>query len=388
MSTSRSTTSTLTYTLKKYSRSYPNTGAGSSSQAPSGSEWQHFTNPVLRLSLDITKSAPSGILEAVKLRIVWIMNNGGDSMDVDQSEVVLENLDLYAFSSMTGAHRMSSPPLKAVFRDSVVGIRYLHSRSGGLGSGQAFRRFQVNFLDPTSASQFIDSIRAVCPCQSQDGANGPSLARNATAAVQPGREAAPSPSTSFTKPVNPSLTRASTTFASNTSNTAPQPYSLVPVGPSVMDIHSSDTFIQSSSLNFTTSSSRPASAASMQSTQRPDARLQHMASHLSDPPLESSLPPSSIPPASLMPPPPPPLTRTHSAQPTSSAAEPSYAYEPDSLRSSILSALQKDRNLYDMSRAELEVLVGQVVREPGFEQLVQTLGTIWDAKGFCAQSSA
>lgn len=73
-------------------------------------------------------------------------------MDVDQSEVVLvrmlriyahiwltlvqENLDLYAFSTVAGAHRMSSPPLKAVFRESVVGIRYLHTRSGGASSNQ------------------------------------------------------------------------------------------------------------------------------------------------------------------------------------------------------------------------------------------------------------
>ncbi|VDC01646.1 unnamed protein product [Peniophora sp. CBMAI 1063] len=384
MSTSRSTTSTLTYTLKKYSRSYPNSGSVSSSQAPAGSEWQHFTNPVLRLSLDTTKSAPSGILEAVKLRIIWIMNSGDESMDVDQSEVVLENLDLYAFSTMPGAHRMSSPPLKAVFRDLVVGLRYLYPRGGGMSSNQTFRRFQVNFHDHASASQFIDSIRAVCPCQSQDGTAGSSLARNATAVGSTGRPVVPTSDIGFSKPSAPfSRTLTTAVLSPNT-----QSHSLGREGSSGFDIRSSDHFIPSSSLNFTTSSSRPASAASMQSTQGLQTRQQPMFAHSSNPLPESPLPPSSIPSASLMPPPPPPLTSMNSPQLPASAPDLSSANDSESLHDSVLSMLQKDRKLYDMSRAELEVLVGQVLREPGFEKLVQTLGTIWDARGFLGRSSA
>jgi len=50
-------------------------------------EWQHFVNPVIMLVLDIKKTT-YGVLESVRLRILWYMSSGPDAMDVDQSEVV------------------------------------------------------------------------------------------------------------------------------------------------------------------------------------------------------------------------------------------------------------------------------------------------------------
>lgn len=79
-----STTTTTTYDLLKYSKSYDN------SEKP-GSEWQHFVNPVIKLLLDVKKS-PKGELTSVRLRIIWIMSNGNDSMDVDNREVVFVSL--------------------------------------------------------------------------------------------------------------------------------------------------------------------------------------------------------------------------------------------------------------------------------------------------------
>lgn len=92
---SLSTTSTATYVLLKYSRSYPPpsqlTGPSqqSQSQQPSGEDWQHFTNPVIKLTLDIKKRA-TGELDAYRLRIVWSLNGTAepDAMDVDQRDVV------------------------------------------------------------------------------------------------------------------------------------------------------------------------------------------------------------------------------------------------------------------------------------------------------------
>jgi len=70
-------TTTAIYILAKYSRSYGN----------GDSEWQHYVNPVIKLVLD-TKKSPKGELTSVRLRILWIMNAGSESMELDQREVV------------------------------------------------------------------------------------------------------------------------------------------------------------------------------------------------------------------------------------------------------------------------------------------------------------
>jgi hypothetical protein len=84
-------TGTSTYILSKYSRSYPTkrTINRVQTQSQTGpetmSEWQHFTNPVIRLVLDVTTSSSSEI-ESVRLRIMWQMNsdieNGSNNSDV------------------------------------------------------------------------------------------------------------------------------------------------------------------------------------------------------------------------------------------------------------------------------------------------------------------
>ncbi|KAJ3880541.1 hypothetical protein F5051DRAFT_323688, partial [Lentinula edodes] len=124
---SHSTTTTATYTLVKYSRSYPN------SAQDANSEWQHYTKPTLKLILDVKKSLTTGELESVFLRIVWSMEN---SYAQDQSEVSFvskfsqkENFDLLSFSSFSTRQtdrQQGGLPLKAVYRDSVVGIRYIN----------------------------------------------------------------------------------------------------------------------------------------------------------------------------------------------------------------------------------------------------------------------
>ena|SRR5882762_7835437 len=85
-----STTSTGSYTLTKYSRSYPPSSAAQSTQiacSVNDLEWQHFVNPVMTLVLDIKKSTYD-VLESVRLRILWYMSSGPDAMDIDQSQVV------------------------------------------------------------------------------------------------------------------------------------------------------------------------------------------------------------------------------------------------------------------------------------------------------------
>jgi len=52
--------------------------------------------------------------------------------------------------------------LKAVYRDTVVGIRYLHLRDI---TAPVHRRFQITFLSSSAALEFIDAIRTICPCK-------------------------------------------------------------------------------------------------------------------------------------------------------------------------------------------------------------------------------
>lgn len=79
---SLSTTSTTAYVLAKYSRAY---ASASKTQEPDA-EWQHFTNPIIRLVLDMRKES-SGELESYRCRVLWALNAGDDAMDVDQNEV-------------------------------------------------------------------------------------------------------------------------------------------------------------------------------------------------------------------------------------------------------------------------------------------------------------
>ncbi|PSS38034.1 hypothetical protein PHLCEN_2v119 [Hermanssonia centrifuga] len=85
---SLSTTETTVYVLTKYSRAYPSSTSGAQD---ANAEWQHFTNPVIRLVLDMKKDSRSD-LESYRVRILWSINSGQDSMDLDQHEVVFVSL--------------------------------------------------------------------------------------------------------------------------------------------------------------------------------------------------------------------------------------------------------------------------------------------------------
>ena len=85
---SRSTTGTSSYILSKYSRSYPTKSKRTVNKAqtqtqvgPETSEWLHFTNPVIRLVLDV-KTSSSAEIESVRLRIMWQIENDSNSSAV------------------------------------------------------------------------------------------------------------------------------------------------------------------------------------------------------------------------------------------------------------------------------------------------------------------
>lgn len=210
---SLSTTSTAVYILSKYSRAHQSSTA--SGTQDENAEWQHFTNPVIRLVLDIKKSS-NGELESYRVRILWSINaaRGPDSMDVDQQEVCFvsicfvyalcrgthgeqEDLDLLAFSSEPlHAQKQSMAvhglPLRAVYREGVVGIRYQHPRvvpAGGIPVriySTCSPKFELNALsvprkelssppdelpDSHGCSQFCGRHPSCLPVQSEPAAS-------------------------------------------------------------------------------------------------------------------------------------------------------------------------------------------------------------------------
>ncbi|KAI0762122.1 hypothetical protein BD413DRAFT_484914 [Trametes elegans] len=220
-----STVTTATYELVKYSRAYNHT-PGTLPEHPE-LQWQHFANPVIRMTMDSKKST-SGGLESYRLRIVWNFNSELNSMDVDQREVVFEDLDLVSYSSLPTTQAPQGMPLKAVYQGSTVGLRYQHPRVTPPGAVPQYRRFQVAFESAVTAAAFVDSIRFVCPCKANAGpppriaraspaqarTPGPQSSQLSTASVLAPLHATmrpPASSMSLNEPL-PSIRRTSTTL--------------------------------------------------------------------------------------------------------------------------------------------------------------------------------
>jgi len=85
------TTATTTYPLLKYSRSYPI--GGGNTTTTTAHDWQHFTNPSLRLVLDVTKTEKSEV-RSVRIKVIWTIQNGGVivTMNGNSDEIVLASL--------------------------------------------------------------------------------------------------------------------------------------------------------------------------------------------------------------------------------------------------------------------------------------------------------
>ncbi|KAK0455035.1 hypothetical protein EV421DRAFT_1896925 [Armillaria borealis] len=354
---STSTTATSTFTLQKYSRSYPTSA---------GSEWQHFTNPTIRLVLD-AKNASGGDLESVRLRIIWTMDNG-DPMDTTAgNQVLFEDLDLLSFSSLPfRQHQRQSQglPLKAVYRDLVVGIRYLHPReysanpvifnSTGIVSpmtylrDQTYRRFQITFTSAASVSQFINAIRTVCPCKANPApAHGP---------VEPSLQ-----SSSTLRPTLPPISVA----------LSQAPY---------LHQYPSAPAFNNPDLTFTASQTKISRQEAPQSSQ--DTPL-HVLS--SSPVFPSLLPPIVLNGASSpLPTSTPPAPKTAESQSSMNSAThpsivptsapiaepaPSQPTSSSAIKDAVLLSLRETTELYDLPRSDLERLVSDIIREDGFSHL-------------------
>ena len=78
----RSVVTTGSYAIDKYSRSYtsPLVCAQSQDLGTTQLDWQHFSNPVITLTLDVKKSMDNNF-ESVRLRVLWNMDMGHDGVE-------------------------------------------------------------------------------------------------------------------------------------------------------------------------------------------------------------------------------------------------------------------------------------------------------------------
>ncbi|KAH9839357.1 uncharacterized protein C8Q71DRAFT_722305 [Rhodofomes roseus] len=358
---SRSTTSTTTYNLVKYSRSNTN------DRSEAEQEWQHFTNPILSLVVDAKKMS-DGQLESLRTRVVWALGASNDSMDVDQREVVFEDLDMHVLSLTPPVHGL---PLKAVYRDTVVGVRYMHPRTVPSGSTPHttahLGRFQTPkyirmFLDPRrkSLAQAINSLLSridysMHTCRSQLG--GPPA---------PSQRSQPCDDFRYSRPS--SAGAISSTRAADYSG---EPYSDLPQSRSDRE-----------PLNRPRSGGTTPSIASSQLHQgsSTDAMLDPAPVHGDLAMRAQTL--QAVP--------------THAGPSTSTFAQEiavalssttdhqvrnaSTVDPPASASLDILSALEETRSIYNLSRGELEDLVAKVVREDGFAKLLEKVDSMWAIK--------
>ncbi|KAG1799740.1 uncharacterized protein HD556DRAFT_1231166, partial [Suillus plorans] len=364
----------VTYSLEKYSRSYP-TSSSSNSQNPAiDAEWQHFVHPVINLYLDAKKSS-AGDLVSARFRVVWNFDSNANSLGVDQREIILEDLDLLSFSSISNSRTNSGQPdhglpLRAVYRDAVVGIRYLHSRTADSTSQPVYRRIQITFTTATSTARFIDAVRPVCPCRLnlQPQPPVPRIPTVATTGLLDdiSRRGTLLPSVSQARPPmgETPLRPVSTALLSGN----PSSESNVPTfAPSTL-ISTFVTPPETPRMTIPKSSQCQAPPGSISST-------------------KGSLPDSSQPSSSTrstssntMPSPPLPSSVTRSLQ---SESQPLEGRNPT--RTQLVASLHDTPALHKLSHAELESIVAQVIREEGFVQLLASLDTMWRVKGLLGQ---
>ncbi|GAA5977146.1 hypothetical protein JCM10908_004873 [Rhodotorula pacifica] len=193
--TTTTTTVTQHWELEKYSRSRSNPLNLATTTSAVGSdqiEWDHYSQPRLALRLESTfdnssagggsssnassASLPPPLPTKMLLQVTYdplyrdrpaaSSNNGASSA---AAPLLLDSIDLVSFSSreVRAATPQDQLPLKAVYRDAILGLRYLAllQPAGHLQKRQAgeFRRVQAKFTSTAERERFVDAIRVLVP---------------------------------------------------------------------------------------------------------------------------------------------------------------------------------------------------------------------------------
>lgn len=173
---------------------------GSCSPARSSDEAERASSqPQLALRLETTfaasASSSSHGSSLVPLRMVLSVtfdplfrdsNRGGN-----QQPLLLDSLDLTSFSSpeIRAATPTDQLPLKAVYRDAVLGLRYLalstSARSAPNVPQVEFRRIQAKFASTAERERFVEAIKALVPAKPAVEAESAAAAEPTSGAVEP-----------------------------------------------------------------------------------------------------------------------------------------------------------------------------------------------------------
>ncbi|KZT41445.1 hypothetical protein SISSUDRAFT_279746 [Sistotremastrum suecicum HHB10207 ss-3] len=149
------TTKQNVWIVSRYSRSYPEVTDGA---------WQHYQydTPPIRVLLEQTETENSA-LPSIRLRILWQIQDGQGN----QNEIVFEDIDLLEYSkrSFPNLSASRSLPIRALYKDNTVGLKYLNLALPSNATPD-FRRIQIIFSNAQAALSFIAAIGPVCPCQS------------------------------------------------------------------------------------------------------------------------------------------------------------------------------------------------------------------------------
>ncbi|GAA5912440.1 hypothetical protein JCM5296_004394 [Sporobolomyces johnsonii] len=138
-------------------------------------EWDHFTQPQLSLRLETTFASSTGSSESFRAEEM-VLSVSFDPLYTEsarplQQHLLLDSLDLMSFSSpsIQAVTPSGQLPLKAVYRDSVVGLRYIHVSLGDSHSGQRFqsefKRLQAKFASTSERERFIQAVATQVPAK-------------------------------------------------------------------------------------------------------------------------------------------------------------------------------------------------------------------------------
>ncbi|KIM45306.1 hypothetical protein M413DRAFT_24540 [Hebeloma cylindrosporum] len=405
---SHSTTGTSSYILTKYSRSYPVKRTLQKAQISSqigpetAQEWQHFINPTIRLVLDV-KASSIGELESVRLRILWQLDAGSNQPDISFASLLFEDLDLLSFASIASnvprTQHIEALPLKAVYRDTVVGIRYFHNREDD--DVPVYRRFQISFQSSSEAADLIEMIKPVCICKLNPitpGQSGPApqtqIRRPTIRPQQPSVAASKSllpnrgspytyPSFSNSKPTPPvrkEFVQGSQHIHQPSSSVTPFALSSSPNHLPISDtLFNSSSPPQPSAGRLLTVSSKPSiniKDLPIQNSEQWPSRIHEYSVPIMDNRLAiaNNLPSSSIP--SL----PSSISSANILEPRAVSNSEMVPVNHEETRRGFLASMGETTSIYALSNTALEQMIGEVIREDGFVQLLEKISEMWTIK--------
>ncbi|BGP18110.1 hypothetical protein JCM10213_004213 [Rhodosporidiobolus nylandii] len=144
-------------------------GKGGQAAMDAEIEWDHYTQPQLSLRLKTTfaashsgsSSTGGGVHHVQSMTLSVSFDPLYREPNRAKQHITLDLLDLVSFSSP--AIRAATPkdqlPLKAVYKDAVLGLRYISLE----GHEPQFKRLQVKFLSQEERERFVEAVGALVP---------------------------------------------------------------------------------------------------------------------------------------------------------------------------------------------------------------------------------